>query len=86
MKQVVLVKNKTVNSEIGDVIEILPDTHVLTNKEKEMFDVVLLSDLDIQMMEDEIREYHKTAYNIGAIAKKVQRKYLNGKLIWQIVP
>ena len=51
-----------------------------------MFDVVLLSDLDIQMMEDEIREYHKTAYNIGAIAKKVQRKYLNGKLIWQIVP
>jgi hypothetical protein len=75
-----------INKSTGLIIDILPDDHSFSTRERELFDIASVADSDIEKMNAEIDNYYKTNMAIGGTEiKGIEKYYIDGVLSWQTV-
>ena len=66
----------------GDVADILPDNHIFSDIELQLFDIIQIEDSEVKTVNKEIEDYYKTAVITGSTPTTV-KKYYDGELKWQ---
>jgi hypothetical protein len=85
MKQIAKIKiNKGIYRK-GDIIDVLPEDHIFSEKELIFYDIEKVDDKLVETVEEQINEYRKTATALGATPAQIRKYMENGIIKWQTV-
>lgn len=82
MKQLLIVKDSFIlpGAQPGDIIGVFSDVHKFTDREVEMFDIVLVDEKELASMDQQIADYLNEDPDI---ARTIERRYYeSGALKW----
>lgn len=85
MKLAIIKNEKRKSTHIeNEVIDILPDSHVFSELDLSICNIVSIDDKKVEMINKEIENYHKTAVVTGSTSATV-KKYYDRELKWLTV-
>ena len=85
MRLAIIKNDKRKSNHIeNEVIDILPDNHVFSDIELQLFNIIQINDTKVVSVNKEIENYYMTAKAIGSTPAQV-KKYYDGELKWRTV-
>ena len=85
MQLAIIKKDKRKPGHIeNEVIDILPDSHVFSDLDLSICNIVSIEDVKVEAMNKETENYYMTAAGTGSTPATV-KKYYDGELKWRTV-